>query len=86
MNERKSGRSKLVYDKAKRTIVTVPTPTIDTALDHLGDVLYILVELHPDDQCDAYKTALAFYNDARPEKRVVPTGVAEVRLVVTLSG
>lgn len=58
----------------------------DTALDHLGDVLYMLADLAPDDQCRAYVNALNFYNSQRPDCRVEPSGVGEVRLVSTLSG
>ena len=32
--ERKTGHSKLVYDKAKRTIVTVTSPETKTPFDH----------------------------------------------------
>lgn len=58
----------------------------ETALDHLGDVLYMLADLHPDDQCRAYIDALNFYNSQRPNKIVAPSGFAEVRLSTTLAG
>ena len=46
--------------------------TSDIALKHLGNVLYMLSCLHPDEQCDAYKEALAFYNHHAPDKRIEP--------------
>jgi hypothetical protein len=53
------------------------------ALDHLGDVLYMLAELHEDEQCSAYKNALAYYNAQRPERQVIPVEGHSTRLVHT---
>jgi hypothetical protein len=41
------------------------------ALSHLGDVLSILANLTPDDRCQALDEALAFYNEHRPDAKVV---------------
>lgn len=51
------------------------------ALEHLGNLLYILSDLHPDDQSKAYCDALEFYNKARPDNRVEPSGFRYQRLV-----
>lgn len=51
------------------------------AMDHLGNVLYMLADLHPDFRCRAYAEALAFYNAARPDARVEPHEGWETRLV-----
>jgi hypothetical protein len=51
------------------------------ATDHLGNVLAMLGDLHPDDQCRAFTEALAFYNAARPNARVEPNDGWETRLV-----
>jgi hypothetical protein len=58
----------------------------ETALDHLGAVLFMLADLHRDDRCQALEDALNFYNAVRPMAKVRGTGVAEARLVITLSG
>ena len=47
---------------------------------HLGQVLLILADLHPDDQCDAYCNALAFYNARHPEAKVEPEPGFALRL------
>jgi hypothetical protein len=52
-----------------------------TAIDHLGNVLSMLAELHEDDQSDAYVEALAFYNNARPDAKVEPVAGYTTRLV-----
>lgn len=54
-----------------------------TALDHLRNVLMILADLHSDDQCQAYKDALAFYNQACPAQRIEPHDGYSTRLVHT---
>ena len=51
------------------------------ALDHLGNVLSMLADLHPDEQCRAFTKALAFYNSVRPNARVEPHEGWETRLV-----
>lgn len=55
----------------------------DQAMDHLGDVLAILAELHPEERCKALDDAQAFYNAARPEARIEPVEGYETRLVST---
>lgn len=57
-----------------------------TALEHLGNVLMILADLEPDDRCDALDKALAFYNAARPDRQVVPSGVGTTRLIHHIAG
>lgn len=42
------------------------------ALGHLGSVLSILAELHPDDRSRALDNALAYYNARRPGAQVEP--------------
>lgn len=42
------------------------------ALHHLGNVLAILAELHPDDRSNALDDALAFYNARCPNAQVEP--------------
>lgn len=48
--------------------------TGEDVYEHLGDVLYFLCDLHPDDRCEALDKALAFYNAARPDKKIEPSG------------
>lgn len=55
----------------------------DEALKHLGNVLYILSDLHPDDQSRAYVEALEFYNAAFPDCRIEPTPGFSTRLLNT---
>lgn len=50
---------------------------------HLGDVLYMLAELHPDDQCRAYVEALAYYNIQYPNEQIVPEEGYSSRIVTT---
>lgn len=50
-----------------------PAPAPGDVLKHLGDVLYMLADLHRDDQCRAYTEAVAFYNAACPDEQVLPT-------------
>jgi len=45
----------------------------DKAMEHLGNVLLILADLHDDDRCDAYEQALAFYNKHNPTAQVRST-------------
>lgn len=56
------------------------------ALDHLGAVLTLLADLDPGDRCDALDEAIAFYNAARPDRQVVPSGVGATRLVHHIPG
>lgn len=60
------------------------TPARD-ALEHLGDVLYMLSDLHPDDQCQAYIDALTFYNTTAPDKQIEPSGIGHTRLINSLN-
>ncbi len=53
------------------------------ALKHLGDVLIMLAELHPGDQCRAYVEAIAYYNAQCPEERIIPTEGYSSRIVTT---
>lgn len=53
----------------------------DEAMSHLGNVLMILAELHPDDRCRALDEALAFYNERRPNAQVAPVDGYVSRLV-----
>lgn len=53
------------------------------ALDHLGNVLFMLQDLHADDRCAAFEKALAFYNAARPNAVIVPQEGYETRIVHT---
>ncbi|KWT70711.1 hypothetical protein APY04_0772 [Hyphomicrobium sulfonivorans] len=48
---------------------------------HLGHVLSILGDLHPDDQCKAHDDAVAFFNAANPTARIEPTAGYSTRLV-----
>lgn len=43
------------------------------AEEHLGNMLLMMQDLHPDDQCRAYEEALEFYNDRHPEGQVAPS-------------
>ncbi len=54
---------------------------LDQALEHLGNVLYYFADIHPDDRCYAVESALAFYNEKRPEKMVEPSGLGYQRIV-----
>jgi hypothetical protein len=51
------------------------------AIYHLGSVLAYFSDIHPDDRCLALDEALAFYNAARPDARVEPSGMPYQRLV-----
>lgn len=51
------------------------------AMTHLGNILYMLADLHPDDRCDALDNALLFYNEAMPDQKVMPSGIGYQRLV-----
>jgi len=42
------------------------------AMEHLGNVLLILADLHEDDRCDAYVQALEFYNRENPNAQIQP--------------
>jgi hypothetical protein len=53
----------------------------DAAIEHLGNVLYMLADLHPDDRCVALDNALKYYNESAPTKTVAPTGFVYERLV-----
>jgi hypothetical protein len=55
----------------------------DDAIKHLGNVLYMLAELHEDDQCRAFSEAMSYYNAARPNQQVVPIEGYSTRLVQT---
>lgn len=57
-----------------------PVTKEDIAIKHLGDVLYLLCDLHPDDRCRALDEALEFYNKERPNWRVEPSGLGYQRL------
>lgn len=46
---------------------------IEQALEHLGNVLYFVADIHPDDRNEAIDMALAFYNEKRPEQQVHPS-------------
>ena len=46
---------------------------LDQILEHLGKVLYFIADIHPDDRNDAVDTALAFYNERCPNKKIVPS-------------
>jgi len=52
-----------------------------TALDHLGQILSLLSDLDDGDRCQAFDAALAFYNAARPQAPVEPSGLGTTRLV-----
>jgi hypothetical protein len=51
------------------------------AMEHLGNVLTILAELHSDDRCNALEDALAFYNEHNPGAMIEPEDGFETRLV-----
>jgi len=44
----------------------------DNAMEHLGNVLLMLADLHEDDRCDAFVQALEFYNKENPEAQIQP--------------
>lgn len=51
------------------------------AMNHLGNVLSLLAELHEDDRCEALDEALAFYNAENPNQQIVPVEGYTTRLV-----
>lgn len=51
------------------------------AFEHLRNVLYMLADLHPDDNCVALNRARKFYNAAKPEDKIEPSGLGFQRLV-----
>jgi hypothetical protein len=53
----------------------------DAALSALGDCLYFLADLDPDDRCMAIDEALCFYNNHRPEATVAPTDGPKFKIV-----
>jgi len=54
---------------------------IDAHSEHLGNVLMMLAELHPDDRCQAFDDAMTYYNKQNPGKQVVPVDGYSQRLV-----
>ena len=54
------------------------------AMQHLGQVLYILSDLAPSHRCKALDDATEFYNSANPTKRVEPSGCGTTYLVHTM--
>ncbi len=54
---------------------------MNAALEHLGNVLHLLSDLHPDDRTRALDNALEFYNKKRPNRRIEPSGFPMQRLV-----
>lgn len=60
---------------------SVREQALEEALNHLGDVLNQLADLHPDYRCRALDEALAFYNDKCPDQRVLPSGLSLQRLI-----
>ena len=58
---------------------------LEQALEHLGNVLYYCADIHPDDRCDALDNALKFYNEARPNQRVEPSGTGHFRMLHPLA-
>lgn len=58
-------------------------PDVDEVLERLGDVLYMLADLHPDDQCRTYVNALAFYNEHCPDAPIAGEPGYTSRLVNT---
>lgn len=63
-------------------MTTESQTTIDQALNHLGEVLQLLADLHPDDRCQVLDDALAFYNERHPDARVEPVPGFISRLVI----
>jgi hypothetical protein len=63
-----------------------PSPVGEDALKHLGNVLCFLADLHEDDRCTALDDAVVFYNSARPDAQVQPSGQSLQRLVTAPSG
>jgi len=53
---------------------------LDQALEHLGNVLYFVADIHPDDRNDAIDAALAFYNAKRPDQKVQPSNFGYQRI------
>lgn len=56
------------------------------AMKHLGNVLMLLAELHPDDRCKALDNAMAFYNQHNPKAQVAPVPGFETHLVHLIAG
>jgi len=53
----------------------------DIAMAHLGEVLYLLADLVPEERCRALDNALKFYNDNRPDAAIEPTGIWKTYLI-----
>lgn len=51
------------------------------AFEHLRNVLYVLSDLHADDSSVALDRAREFYNSAKPNDRIEPSGIGWQRLV-----
>src|SRR5690242_9315440 len=49
---------------------------------HLGNVLQLLAELHPDDRCRALDSALEFFNRENPHAQIEPAEGHVSRLVI----
>lgn len=78
LGHKKMDEIKAIYPEA---FPDSPQVSFDEALTHLGNVLHILADLVPDDRCAALDTALAFYNQHRPDAQVAPTNVWKTYLI-----
>lgn len=52
-----------------------------TAMEHLGNILYMLGDLHDDDRSDAFDAALEFYNRNNPDAQIQPIEGYVTRIV-----
>lgn len=57
----------------------------EETMRHLGNVLSILAELHPDDSCRALDNAMIYYNKCNPDLQIEPV-MGITRLVHEMKG
>jgi len=53
------------------------------AMKHLGNVLVLLAELHPDDRTKGLNKAMTFFNEHNPTWQIEPVEGYSSRLVTT---
>jgi hypothetical protein len=54
---------------------------LEQALEHLGNALSFIADIHPDDRNDAVDQALEFYNAVCPDRQVHPSPFGYQRIL-----
>jgi hypothetical protein len=74
-------RLALLCNQCAAEIERLKTVSTETALDHLGTVLYVLADLCPNDRCKALNDAQDYYNSTRTTQQISPNPGWVTRLV-----